>query len=160
MQFSSLSVLLIATLFFATNAFSPTTHPALNDALSTRRSKSRSRTIGQHSISTTGRTTITSTTNPSPTMTSLNSSPDDKPDIFAESDKRGKVLFAISLLAVAWSFSIPPELRREHWCFTDKCAENRTKCYDCITFKEFYGQVKDYYANGGGINFDFSIEGK
>lgn len=35
-------------------------------------------------------------------------------------------------------------------------AESR----NCMTQQEWAGGIADYYANGGGIKFDFSIEGK
>lgn len=84
----------------------------------------------------------------------------DRPKFMDESESRGNVLLGLALAVCIWAFSIPPELRREHFCFTDKCVENRSYCYDCVTFGEWYGQVKEYYANGGGVHFDFSIEKK
>ena len=84
----------------------------------------------------------------------------DRPKFMDESESRGNVLLGFALAVCIWAFSIPPELRREHFCFTDKCVENRSYCYDCVTFGEWYGQVKEYYANGGGVHFDFSIEKK
>ena len=111
------------------------------------------------STRTRGARVISSSTSPSTTrsvVTALNYSN----DFMDESEKRGGVIFAITLLLCVWSFSIPVELRRDHWCFTDKCSENRSRCNDCVTFSEWYGKVNEYYANGGGINFDFSIEEK
>ncbi|GFH55710.1 hypothetical protein CTEN210_12186 [Chaetoceros tenuissimus] len=84
----------------------------------------------------------------------------DRPKFMDESESRGNILLGFALAVCIWAFSIPPELRREHFCFTDKCVENRSYCYDCVTFGEWYGQVKEYYANGGGVHFDFSIEKK
>lgn len=84
----------------------------------------------------------------------------DRPKFMDESESRGNVLLGFALAVCIWAFSIPPDLRREHFCFTDKCVENRSYCYDCVTFGEWYGQVKEYYANGGGVHFDFSIEKK
>lgn len=83
-----------------------------------------------------------------------------RPGVYEDSEKRGAFLLVLALLLCAWSFSIPVELRRDHWCFTSQCASNRSSCYDCITFGEWYQKVRDYYVNGGGIQFDFSIEEK
>lgn len=94
------------------------------------------------------------------TDVALNYSQDKRPDFQQESEKRGSVILAFTFLLCVWSFSIPVEMRRVHWCFTGKCAENRHFCHDCITFPEWYDQVKGYYANGGGVHFDFSIEEK
>ena len=82
--------------------------------------------------------------------------------VYEESEKRGNVLFAIVLVICIWSFSIPPELRREHICFSEKCRLDNTGkfCYDCINFSELTGKISDYYKGGGGVNFDFSVEEK
>lgn len=37
------------------------------------------------------------------------------------------------------------------------CLENRLACYDCVTFGEWTHGVQEYYQNGGGISFDFSV---
>lgn len=73
---------------------------------------------------------------------------------------RGIYIFALSLLVCIWSFTIPVELRRAHFCFTDRCAANPTVCENCVTFGQWTDDVKTYYANGGGVKFDFSIEEK
>lgn len=110
---------------------------------------------------------------------------------------RGNVLLAISFVISVWLFSIPPELRRAHFCTADYClgttflfyllclrvvcvfmkvsqpyfqcvspiphlltltlTDNRAACYDCVTLSEWVGDVKDYYANGGGISWDFTV---
>lgn len=85
---------------------------------------------------------------------------DERPRFYQESEKRGAYLLSLALLLCVWSFSIPVELRRDHWCFTSQCASNRSACYDCITFGEWFEKVRDYYANGGGIRFDFTVEEK
>jgi hypothetical protein len=79
-----------------------------------------------------------------------------------ESEARGNIILAIVMVLVVWSFSIPPELRREHFCFSPKCRVDNTSnlCYDCISFEEFTEKVADYYKGGGGVHFDFSIEEK
>ncbi len=101
-----------------------------------------------------------SRTNNADTTRLYNSQGDQRPDFQKESEQRGLVILGFAFLLCVWSFSIPPEFRREHWCFTDNCVENRSTCYDCVTVSEFYNQIKDYYAGGGGVNFDFSVEGR
>jgi hypothetical protein len=96
----------------------------------------------------------------SPRSMVLGYSKDKRPDVYKDSERRGVFLLSFVLLLCAWSFSIPVELRRDHWCFTSQCASNRSACYDCITFEEWYGKVREYYSNGGGIHFDFSVEKK
>jgi hypothetical protein len=71
---------------------------------------------------------------------------------------RGKVIQAIVLVICVWSFSIPPEFRRAHFCPTTLCVESRASCNDCVTFGEWKGKLADYYKGGGGVNFDFSID--
>jgi hypothetical protein len=75
---------------------------------------------------------------------------------------RGIPILAASLLVCAWSFSIPPEFRRSHICMTDRCVptENRKYCHDCKTVSELKEGITKYYASGGGVHFDFSIEEK
>lgn len=82
--------------------------------------------------------------------------------VFEESEKRGNYLFGFVLLVVVWSFTIPPELRRTHFCFSRTCRLDNTGklCYDCTSFGEWATKVSNYYKGGGGINFDFSIEEK
>ena len=87
-------------------------------------------------------------------------SKDERRSIYKESEARGNVIFALALVATLWSFSIPPQLRREHICPTKSCELNRVRCYDCVTKEEWLGQVSEYYKNGGGIHFDFSVEPK
>lgn len=75
---------------------------------------------------------------------------------------RGIPILIAALLVCIWSFSIPPEFRRAHICMTDQCVpiENRKYCHDCKTMKELKEGIQQYYANGGGVQFDFSIEEK
>ena len=91
-------------------------------------------------------------------------SPSDDPEyrksVYGESEERGKILLAVVVLLNVWIFSVPVELRRGHLCFTESCAQNRSRCYDCVTIPEWFGDIRAYYANGGGVNFDFSIEDK
>lgn len=71
---------------------------------------------------------------------------------------RGIPILGLVLLACVWIFSIPPEFRRAYVC-SDGCAENRSLevCHNCVTADEWKQGVIDYYKNGGGIQFDFSV---
>uniref|UniRef100_A0A7S2HES9 Uncharacterized protein n=1 Tax=Helicotheca tamesis TaxID=374047 RepID=A0A7S2HES9_9STRA len=82
-------------------------------------------------------------------------------EILAASEERGKTLFLASLLLVTWSFSIPVELRRTHFCFVDECVQNRAVCYDCLTFSEWFGKVIQFYQTtdiSDWVHFDFSVD--
>lgn len=70
-----------------------------------------------------------------------------------DSQKRGYIVFAFVLLVNVWLFTIPVEFRRAYICPTSR-AEN------CMPLASWVGGIKDYYANGGGIEFDFSIAEK
>jgi hypothetical protein len=70
---------------------------------------------------------------------------------------RGVVIQGITLAICVWFFSIPPEFRRAHWCFSDSCVANREKCYDCVTLGEWYHDVSEYYKTGGGVQFNFEV---
>lgn len=52
---------------------------------------------------------------------------------------------------------MPPEIRRAHVCTTNVVGQKNG--YYCVSFSDWTDQIKSYYAGGGGINFDFSIEG-
>ena len=84
----------------------------------------------------------------------------ERSDLLDEYDKRGNVLFAIVLLTIVWTFTLPLDLRREHFCFSRECRLDNTGdlCYNCVSIGEWTKQVVDYYKGGGGINFDLSVE--
>lgn len=73
---------------------------------------------------------------------------------------RGQIIFAIVLSFCIWLFSIPVEFRRAYICTSPRCVINRKGCNDCKTLGELREGVTDYYRNGGGVQFDFSIEKK
>ena len=73
---------------------------------------------------------------------------------------RGSIILGVVFLINVWVFSIPPEFRRAYLCPSEPCIENRAMCNDCITFDEWKSGIEDYYKNGGGIKFDFSIDPK
>ena len=67
----------------------------------------------------------------------------------------GKSLLLLGLLICLWGFSVPPEFRRSRFCSEAQIAENPDSM--CITGGQFVNKVVDYYSNGGGIQWDFSI---
>jgi hypothetical protein len=73
---------------------------------------------------------------------------------------RGSILLGVSLLFTLWLFSIPPEFRRAHVCTLDVCVQNRASCNDCQTLGELREGIASYYKNGGGVEFDFTIDPK
>lgn len=79
---------------------------------------------------------------------------------FDDGSQRGIPLLLGSLMISVWFFSIPVEFRRAHWCFSERCEQNRSfaLCNDCVTFGEWKEGVLDYYRNGGGVQWDFSID--
>jgi hypothetical protein len=69
---------------------------------------------------------------------------------------RGAVLLGVVALANLWSFSIPPDYRR-----AKLCSQEQVVLYPkskCMTGSMWWGGVMNYYRNGGGVQFDFSIE--
>lgn len=82
-------------------------------------------------------------------------------EVLGASERRGKILFAASMLLVGWSFSIPIELRRTHWCFIDSCVQDRSSCFDCLTFGEWVQKVLEFYQTTPAkdwVHFDFSVD--
>ena len=69
----------------------------------------------------------------------------------------GPVLLILVFILNVWIFSIPPTFRRAHLC-----SERDTNLYPdkCITAQSWVQGIQDYYRNGGGIQFDFTIEQK
>jgi len=72
--------------------------------------------------------------------------------------KEGKYLLIFAFLVNVWLFSIPPEYRRARFCNEEDVRLHPEK--NCITFDAWRQGIADYYAGGGGVSFDFSIEGK
>mmetsp|Transcript_19757 Transcript_19757/g.27954 ORF Transcript_19757/g.27954 Transcript_19757/m.27954 type:complete len:208 (-) Transcript_19757:251-874(-) len=73
---------------------------------------------------------------------------------------RGQILFSLALVFCIWLFTIPTEFRRAYICSGPACVENRASCNNCKTLGELRQGVAEYYKNGGGIQFDFSVESK
>ena len=70
--------------------------------------------------------------------------------------RRGYPILAFFVILSAWFFTIPPEFRRAQFCASDVCLQNR--CNDCMSVEEWTTGIKNYYQNGGGIKWDFSID--
>lgn len=70
---------------------------------------------------------------------------------------RGKYLWVIVIALNIWFFSVPTEFRRTRICNEADSAAYPTRC---MTSEQFTKGISDYYKNGGGIKFDFSIAGK
>ena len=74
-----------------------------------------------------------------------------------DGSKEGTYFFAAVLVANIWVFTLPTEFRRAHLY-----PEGNAQIYSDpkgMTAKDWAAGVAQYYANGGGIKFDFSIEG-
>ena len=70
--------------------------------------------------------------------------------------KRGLVLFPLVTLIAIWLFSIPPEYRRARICSEQQVIDYPNS--KCITIGNWVKGVSDYYRNGGGVEFDFTID--
>lgn len=70
--------------------------------------------------------------------------------------KRGLILFPVILFIATWLFSIPPEFRRARICTEQQVIDNPSS--KCITAKNWVIGIQDYYRNGGGVDFDFSVD--
>lgn len=70
--------------------------------------------------------------------------------------RRGTYIMGLVLLVNVWVFSIPPEFRRAKICTEEQVVQFPNS--GCMTSTTWVDGVKEYYANGGGIHFDFSID--
>ena len=90
------------------------------------------------------------------TTSSLQMSGGSNPDVDTDGIGVGKYLLIIVMLLNVWAFSIPVEFRRARFC-----SEEDVRLYPdrhCTTFETWKTGITDYYANGGGVDFDFSVE--
>ena len=103
---------------------------------------------------------ILSTQFTSTSSTSLSMSKEDEPydTGYVDGSTTGAFLMAFVLLINIWIFSIPTEFRRARICKEEDVVLYPNK--NCITADEWFRGVGDYYKNGGGVQFDFSIEGR
>lgn len=83
-----------------------------------------------------------------------------KPE-FDDGTEIGKYLLVLALGISLWFFTIPPSFRRAYICPLELyCLQDQTLCQDCTTWNEWFRGLSDYYQNGGGIQWDFSIAPK
>ncbi|KAL7494817.1 hypothetical protein ACHAWT_005968 [Skeletonema menzelii] len=90
------------------------------------------------------------------TTTALQMSGGSNPDVDTDGTDAGKYLLFLVLLVNVWAFSIPVEFRRARFCSEEDVRLNPDS--HCITFENWKSGIVDYYANGGGVNFDFTVE--
>lgn len=69
---------------------------------------------------------------------------------------RGAYIMGMVLLLNVWVFSIPPEFRRAKICTEEQVVMFPNS--GCMTGGMWVDGVKEYYANGGGVHFDFTID--
>jgi hypothetical protein len=70
--------------------------------------------------------------------------------------RRGLVLLPFVVLVAVWLFTIPVEFRRARFC-----SEEQVRLFPdskCITPDNWVKGIQDYYQQGGGIEWDFTIE--
>lgn len=71
---------------------------------------------------------------------------------------RGRYFLALVFFICIWQFSIPPTFRRAKFC-PPACVKERALCRTpCVTIEEWTSDIVQYYKNGGGIQWDFSID--
>ena len=76
-----------------------------------------------------------------------------------DGSREGRILLIISCLAVVWGFSIPPEFRRARICTEAQVAVAAKEAH-CTTFDNWKSELSQYYKDGGGVKFNFSVEGR
>jgi hypothetical protein len=88
--------------------------------------------------------------------TALQMSGGSNPDVDTDGTGAGKYLLFLVMLVNIWAFSIPVEFRRARFCTEEEVRLNPDS--HCITFDNWKSGIIDYYANGGGVQFDFTVE--
>jgi hypothetical protein len=79
-------------------------------------------------------------------------------DVTYDGRGRGRYLFVLVLLICIWQFSIPPTFRRAKFC-PPACGKERILCNSkCVRFEDWTRDIVQYYKDGGGIQWDFSID--
>jgi len=72
--------------------------------------------------------------------------------------EQGVIILPLVMLGCIWLFSVPPEFRRARICNEEDVRLHPEK--NCTTFATWKKELAQYYKDGGGVEFDFSIEGK
>jgi hypothetical protein len=70
--------------------------------------------------------------------------------------RRGVVLLPLVVLLAVWLFTIPVEFRRARFC-----SEEQVRLYPdskCITPDNWVKGIQDYYQQGGGVEWDFTLD--
>ena len=93
-----------------------------------------------------------------PTALGMINFKEEKRDVDGFSD--GLVIMGIVLALNVWIFSIPPEFRRAKVCPDLPTTQSLINSGQCITADAWKDGIAEYYKNGGGVHFDFSIEGR
>lgn len=70
--------------------------------------------------------------------------------------KRGRILLPLVFGIGVWFFTVPPEFRRARFCTEEQVVANPDS--KCITMGDWVSNLKEYYSNGGGIQWDFSVD--
>jgi hypothetical protein len=70
--------------------------------------------------------------------------------------QRGLYIIGVVMFVNVWIFSIPPEFRRAKICTEEQVIAFPNS--GCMTSQTWASGIKECYANGGGVNFDFTID--
>ena len=71
--------------------------------------------------------------------------------------EEGKYILSFVFFLCVMGFSIPPEFRRARLCTEEQVAASDPSSH-CTTFNTWKSELAQYYKDGGGIKFDFSLE--
>ena len=77
-------------------------------------------------------------------------------DVDLDGLKNAPYILAFVFALSVWSFSIPPDFRRARFCSEQQVIDNPGS--RCTTFEDWRDGIVAYYRNGGGVQFDFSVE--
>jgi len=118
--------------------------------------------FGDRTLITTARISIRATPShllyerKTPLYLSKDENPDEKDMGSITGTDQGVWLLGLAVICSVWFFTIPTEFRRSRLCDAEQ-----VKLYPeskCITPSGWWSGVTGYYANGGGISWDFSLE--
>lgn len=76
--------------------------------------------------------------------------------VYGVNPERGPLLLGIVMLFCIWQFTIPVEFRRARFCSEQQVLQFPNS--KCITVDNWIKNIQEYYQNGGGIQWDFSLE--
>jgi hypothetical protein len=81
-----------------------------------------------------------------------------KPSANIDGAAQGQVILGVALLVCVWFFTVPPSFRRAKICISDTSQVCVEKSCNCVLFQDWSNNVVEYYKNGGGIQWDFSVD--